>query len=205
MRLIGCWIHGCNSGSTENAAVRALNSDSFSSTTILNCIISGNTLDGINFDAGTRITIMNCTLDSNAGDNIEMTGTLTTRTAPCIMNNILTKSTGGYGIRALTNTEMTENGVLINYNAFGFGTYANSSGTVTPTTITRPNDVTLATGDPYTSSGGFNFGILASSAAQNAGFPQTIKGSATDANLNIGAAQQAYAAGGGSTSYVIGG
>ena len=149
-------------------------------------------------DTGSH-AIINCTMHGNAADGVSMTaddGIL------YVFNCNLTAN-GGYGID-LSSDETEFANHFVDFNNFGTGSTANTSGAVNNIS-SGPNDLTV---DPsYTDAANENFEVGTSVKAK--GFPDSARNigadqSSTVSYVDIGAAQREEpSGGGGETSHVF--
>lgn len=184
LRATGLYVHDCtyNGILSENGQVILSNS-----------IIENNGSDGIK-EAGTPTVYIleNCTIHGNGGDGIELVNPASQLLR--IQNCNITKN-NGYGIKAHANQRLTK--PFVDYNNFGTGTTANSSGNVLNIDA-GPHDLNV---DPqYTDADAGDFSVGTN--VQAKGFPDATRyiganQSLTRSYVDIGAAQRQEAAGGG--------
>jgi hypothetical protein len=141
-----CVVTGCVKGVDHSGSGGAIN--------MSRCIIYNNTSDGVHASALAGIAIVNCTIHGNSGDGIDLTaagGSSLTLTS--IYNNNLTAN-GGYGINATAIVGARTS--FIDYNNYGTGALANTSGSYPASTLTAgAHDVAVDPG--YTNAATGNF------------------------------------------------
>lgn len=154
-RLVGCVAHDCGGSSGFDLQVAA----TYSTSVAISCVAYDNTNDGFELDVAQSNfsgVVMNCVAHDNGGDGISILGTPVELNQIIVKNCILTKN-GGYGIGA----DAADNGLCVynDYNAFGAGTFANTSGEVNTSYLTKgPNSISLGSGvDPYTDEAGDDY------------------------------------------------
>lgn len=180
--LYGCWIHDNGSGIKNNSAAAAL--------CVENCIINNNTADGVYLTVGNNSAFPPKIIKNNVfyknGDGIHVSGTADATCRIDILNNIITGNTA-YGVNCASATQQFVCNIF-DFNAYGWTTDPNVTADVL--NITKgPNDVAL-TADPFTAKSTYDFSLNAAAGGgllcKATGFPQTITGSTTDCNANIG-------------------
>lgn len=186
LTMHGCRITNCVSG--------IILSYGYGDLVMRSCLIDNNSTDGVNFkDTGYLLDLSGCVFYAN-GDGLDVSGATASPQRWVVVDCIFAENTA-YGIRGPANGDLLF--ALCNYNAYY------TTGTAATLNITAGSaDVTL-TADPFTNKAGGDFSLNATAgggaACKDVGFPQTIKGSSTDANLDIGAAQGTESGGGGTT------
>ncbi len=176
----GCWIH--NNGGN---GARFYQQGRF-----YNCIINGNSGDGIKSDSAAA-EIINCTIHGNTGDGIDLIANAYAGTM--ILGSQITGN-GNFGIR---NATSYVTGMLSDFNNFGTGGTANTSG-ARSNVLTGSNDLAVDPG--YTNAGSNDFSIGTNTKAE--GWPDAARyiganQSATRSYVDIGAAQRQEAGGSG--------
>lgn len=190
LQLIGCWIHACGGDGIKLE-------DYDTSGSIINNIISGNTGKGINYSSDnfqrTPVIIGNV-IHGNTSDGILFTfsSSFGYTTSSVILNNQITGN-GGYGINTSGISVTTV--VQSDYNNFGTGGTANTSGDVNGFTK-GSNSLNVDPG--YVNAGSNNFAVGTNTKAE--GFPDAARTignnlSATTSYIDIGAAQRAESSG----------
>jgi hypothetical protein len=128
-----------------------------------------NTSEGIHWPQNGPIILVNCTVHNNGSDGLNAgaaSGVGFANPATCIRNNNFTKN-GGYGINAVSGT--TNNMLTEDYNNFGTGALANTSGDVNNFTK-GPNDIAVDPQYANASAGDFT----PSNTATQVAFPTSI-------------------------------
>lgn len=133
---------GCNIHHNTGFGVEGRTGGSNSSTQLIDCLIHNNTLAGLRQSLFTPDSVVKgCHFYSNGGDGIDATGG--TPNLGTIMGNTFVLN-GGYGIDTASGRVL--NG-MIDFNAFGSGAVANTSG-ATNNIPAMDNEYTL-TADPF--------------------------------------------------------
>ncbi len=177
-----------------------LNNAAINSCSAINCLITGNTLDGIKSREENFSSIFGCTIHNNGGDGIDLTIASEDSQTQIVNNNIT--GNGGDGIRR-SNNSLEDYGVVVDYNNFGTGATANTSGDVLGPTK-GPNNLSV---DPqYTATGSDDYSVGANVKAK--GLPDVARTiganqSGTTSYVDIGAAQRQEPAGGGGGTTII--
>lgn len=184
IQIIGSWIHGCGGDGVNLNNSRRVD--------ILDSLITGNTGDGIKARAADIGTIRGNTIHGNTLDGIDITVT-TGSLEIAIYNNNITAN-GNWGIRGTGNTQ---DGSYIDWNNYGTGATANTSGAATGIAI-GPN--ALAIDPQYTAAGSDDYSVGTNLKA--AGFPDSARTiganqSGTTSFVDVGGAQREEAGGGG--------
>lgn len=174
----GTMISGCTATANTSHGI-----NTGGGTTVHDCLIYANGGSGINNSSG-AINILGCTIYSNTSDGVRM-GNISQVHGTQVRNTILTNN-GGYGVNLATGTGPSS-WAGSNFNAFGGGASANTSGARNGLPA-GANDVTLA-GDPYTNAAGgdFTLNTSAGAACRNAGFPGVLPGTSGMGYGDIGA------------------
>jgi Right handed beta helix region len=199
----GCHIYSNNTGDTSGRGGISANltDGSVSNITVVNSVFYNNKRAGINWDGAAKLNVIGCNFYSNiatTGDGILISAIGAARSSFTCLGNIFYGNAGQAitGPTSATVSAILNNGV--DCNAYVSGELTNISA--------GSNDI-LITGDPFTSGGAGGDYSLDTTANEGAavkskGSPLTLPGGATTSNINIGLAQNAYSAGGGSSSFV---
>lgn len=197
INLLGCKVHGCGGAGVNVQAIIAVQ--------ISDCTIYGCTSNGIKKTTGSltnTLTVTDSTIHGNGADGIDISGAASASQGIVIASNNITGNTG-YGIKALAVADALR--VFIDYNNFGTGSTANTSGNMQNLTA-GAHDLTVDPG--YTSAATGNFTITSTSNVVAKGFPDSSRTigantGGTASYVDIGASQAQEAAGG--TTFVAGG
>jgi hypothetical protein len=181
--IIGCYIHhfrdrGISAGDTSTDTPK-----------IVGNVIYANAGDGIRYrsESSTVGMVSGNTIDGNGGHGISVVNTDTIGQLS-IFNNLITNHTGSskYGIHLEAGTASLNDKVkaFCDYNGF----YNNSNGNTNA--ISQGSNSVSLSADPYTNaaSGDWTLNNTAGGGAdcRDAGFPQTLPGTSTDAYTPIG-------------------
>lgn len=185
--LVGCFIH--------NNTSHGVSSDG--ETMIEHSIVSENGGDGVNIAAtGTLREMSNCTVHGNTGDGVDTTAAAGVMAPASVFNNNFTGN-GGYGINAAASS----NPSFLDYNNFGTGGTANTSGSMANLTA-GSNDLAVDPG--YTNQANDDYSVGTNVKAL--GFPNSTRNiganptNGTKTYVDVGAAQRQEAASSGSGS-----
>lgn len=197
-QCFGCYIHD-NTG-------HGISFSAGNSTIVCeDCVIESNGSGGILLETTIGMLIVrNCTIHGNTGDGIDFTANANSSMANAIIFNNNITANGGYGIRGTGVGASTGPVSYADFNNFGTGATANTSGS-TLNVAAGDNDLAVDPGYADAANGDFAAGTN----IKAKGFPAATRdlgsnpSSGTTAYNDIGISRQE--AGGGGGGFIIGG
>jgi hypothetical protein len=180
-------FHGCRATGCSTAGVLVGNASGIAPT-LLDCLIDGNTGDGVQVaSAGTNrgVSILQSTIVGNTGDGIDITSG--SAAGDFLVANSIIARNGAYGITAGAAVNITSYGCLIPAS----GTDANGSGALHGNvSVTLPQGLPAnLTGSQlcaFVNVGASDYRIGSSSAAKGLGWPGTMPGLAAPVSTGVG-------------------
>jgi hypothetical protein len=160
IKLVGCWVHN-NTGDGVGASSQA-----YSEVTLVKNIINANGDDGVACTSAPFSIFTGNTIHGNTGDGVQTTSTAAYNNSLIFSNNIT--GNGGFGWNATASSD--ERVVLFDFNNYGSGSTANTSGAYNNITA-GANDLLVDPG--YVNAASNNFAIGKN--VKNKAFPGITK------------------------------
>lgn len=177
--LTGSCADGCRADANPGVGF------TITSSSMVNCVADGNTSHGISVGSGNNLILMGLVSYNNGGDGIRLTNAA--NPGAILRNNVFVLN-GGYGINYTGGGTSPVDVPNVDYNAYGSGSIANTSGTVA-NVPSGAHDVSL-TVNPFVATASGNYAPNATPGGGlslwGRGYPGAMAGGTTIGYRDIG-------------------